>query len=233
MGIVRMGPPENIILLLKEKCKISTFIETGTYKGSTAIWAAKNFNNVITIEYSKKLYDQVREKNKNYENINFLFGNSIEKLKEIVPKLDKSAIFWLDAHWSGGDTYGENTECPIIEELEIIVNGGIPHCIFIDDARLFLSPPPHPHDITYWPTISQILNVINSGNLDYYTIIFEDVIIAMPLQAKNVLIQHIRLLYVNNLEGYGSCSFKRGIKLMKQGLFMLFIAISNRIIKKD
>jgi len=36
MGIVRMGPPIEIILELKEAYGINNFIETGTYSGDTA-----------------------------------------------------------------------------------------------------------------------------------------------------------------------------------------------------
>jgi hypothetical protein len=55
MGLIRMGPPTEFILQLKERYGLVNFIETGTYHGSTAVWAASYFDNVITIEYSREI----------------------------------------------------------------------------------------------------------------------------------------------------------------------------------
>lgn len=52
MGIVRMGPPNDLILMLKECSEVNSFIETGTYLGNTAYWSSQKFGQVITLEYS-------------------------------------------------------------------------------------------------------------------------------------------------------------------------------------
>ena len=52
MGLIRMGPPENLMRKLKDKYELRDFIETGTFHGNTAIWATSQFDNVITIEFS-------------------------------------------------------------------------------------------------------------------------------------------------------------------------------------
>ena len=231
MGIVRMGPPEEVVLLLKEIFNISTFIETGTFKGGTAIWASKHFNNVITIENSKTLYDQVVDKNKNIENITFLFGNSTDNLKQIVPKLDKTAIFWCDAHWCGGDSYGEMNQCPIIQELETLVKSGTPHCILIDDARLFLSPPSLPNLIDQWPTVDKILNTLQSGEEHYYIIISEDVIIAVPVLAKVALARHIQSLNTKWWQEHCESPSKKGLRLIKQGARLFVLDISSKTLQ--
>ena len=231
MGIVRMGPPKEVVLLMKEIFNISTFIETGTYKGGTAIWASKHFKNVLTIENSKTLYDQVVDKNKNIKNINFLFGNSIENLKQISPKLDKTAIFWLDAHWCGGDSYGENNQCPIIQELATLIKSGTPHCILIDDARLFSSPPPLPNQIDQWPTIDQLLNIIQSGNERYYIVISEDVIIAVPIFARATLARYLQLLNTKWWQEQGELPRKTGLRLMKQGARLFVLDIGSKFLR--
>jgi len=69
-------------------------------------------------------------------------------------------LFWLDAHWSGGDTYGENDECPLMDELKIIFQYRKNYVILIDDARLFMAPPPKPHKIENWPSIKEIVNIL-------------------------------------------------------------------------
>mgnify|MGYP000901771544 CR=1 FL=1 len=231
MGLVRMGPPEEVLLLLKESFNISTFIETGTFEGGTAIWASKNFKTVLTIENSKTLYDRVREKNKHIQNIEFRFGNSIDNLKQIVPKLDITTIFWLDAHWCGGDSYGEKNQCPIIQELETIIKSGIPHCILIDDARLFLSPPPLPNKIDQWPTIDQLLVTIQSGSERYYIVIFEDVIIAVPILARATLSRHLQSLNTKWWQEQGELPRKTGLRLMKQGAHLFVKDIGSKLLR--
>ncbi len=69
-------------------------------------------------------------------------------------------LFGLYAHWSGGETYGEDDECPLLDELEIIFGYDKNYAILIDDARLFLAPPPHPHNIQAWPSLTDILRIL-------------------------------------------------------------------------
>ncbi len=65
-------------------------------------------------------------------------------------------------------------ECPLIEELKIIFQyKDRNYIILIDDARLFLSPPPHPHNFTYWPSLREIVSVIPTSK---EIIVFDDVI---------------------------------------------------------
>ncbi len=190
MGIIRMGPPTEIIYKLKEVYGINNFIETGTYQGHTAYWASQIFEQVFTIEYSQDIYQKVTEKYCHIKNIDFLYGDSRNLLDSTVSQLESSSLFWLDAHWSGGLTYGERDECPLIAEIEVINCSDCEHFIFIDDARLFLSPPPQPHLPQQWPDISAVLNLLNSGKNSRYIVIVDDVIIAVPALAKELIIQY-------------------------------------------
>ncbi len=187
MGIVRHGPPYNLVLRLKEQFNISCFVESGTCEGETAYWAASKFKHVITMELSESLYEQADERLRILSNVNLIFGDSRIALKEIVPNLKDPALFWLDAHWSGGETYGQNDECPILSELEIINGGKTQHFLLIDDARLFLCPPPGVHQTNQWPTITEIIEKFMLKNNNYYIVVVEDVIVAVPLWAKDVV----------------------------------------------
>ena len=40
MGIERMGPPDWLVDRVRERFRVRTFIETGSYLGETAAWAA-------------------------------------------------------------------------------------------------------------------------------------------------------------------------------------------------
>ncbi|WP_445176620.1 FkbM family methyltransferase [Microcoleus sp.] len=190
MGIVRMGPPIEIISQLKAAYGINNFIETRTYQGHTAYWASQVFEQVFTTEYSQDLYQKVTEKYGHIKNIDFLYGDSRNLLDNTVSQLQSPSLFWLDAHWSGGPTYGETDECPLLAEIEIINRSDCDHFIFIDDARLFLSPPPQPHSPQQWPDISAVLKLLNSGKNSRHIVIIEDVIIAVPARAKKLIVQY-------------------------------------------
>ena len=186
-----MGVPHDLVLKLKRNFNISTFIESGTYQGQTALWAAQHFEKVYTIEKSIELYERVSAQYNNLHNVNFLFGDTRAVLKDIVPKQQCASIYWLDAHWSGGITYGEKDECPLIRELEIInANSNFTEqFILIDDARLFLKPPPPPHNGNEWPDINQVIKTL-TFNKNRYTAINEDVIINVPLSAKSIVVEY-------------------------------------------
>lgn len=185
MGIIRMGPPEDIVTFLKVRFKIKTFIETGTFHGGTTRWAAQRFGQVYSIEKSHILYTQTNNKLASIRNITCLEGDSREHLRKLAPTLNESAIFWLDAHLCGGDSYGANDECPLLQEIETIdTQTGNAHALLIDDARYFMAPPPQPHKIAQWPDLSSVFEVLCRARPRYITII-EDVIIAVPLEWKS------------------------------------------------
>lgn len=77
-----------------------------------------------------------------------------------------------------GGTYGKNDECPLLDELGLIFSAGLSNfAILIDDARLFLAPPPYPHAINAWPTIIEVTKTLPAG---WDMIIFDDVIFITP-----------------------------------------------------
>jgi len=225
MGIVRMGPPHELLLQLKDTYGLRDFIETGTYYGKTAVWAASHFDNVITVEYSREIYEEAIARHGKVKNINFMFGDSRAALKAIVPELTRLAIFWLDSHWSGGETYGKRDECPLIEEIDEINKSPDTHFMFIDDARLFTSPPPRPHQIEQWPSIDKIIEALNSVPHKYYIVIIEDVIIVGPEYAKELVASYCQELntkawyeYGERLKRLNESAIKQGCRSISEGL---------------
>lgn len=173
-----MGPPSKLILYCAEKFNIKHFVETGTFKGGTTHWASKHFDTVDTIENSKSIYAETSNRLSHLKNVNFHFGDTKDLLKKVADKQDKT-LFWLDAHWCNGSTYGAEDQCPILDEINIINQRTDKHFVFIDDARLFLSPPPSPNISSYWPTIDEICSQLNEKSKKYITVI-DDVIVALP-----------------------------------------------------
>ena len=72
-------------------------------------------------------------------NINFYLGDSLDCLPEIALKVRTGAIYFIDAHISGGDSsWNGKNRVPLIEELDIIISEPIGPSVFIlDDLRLW------------------------------------------------------------------------------------------------
>tara|TARA_B100001029_G_scaffold134662_1_gene113558 strand:- start:543 stop:1106 length:564 start_codon:yes stop_codon:yes gene_type:complete len=119
------------------------FVESGTYLGETIIQLQPYFETLYTIELSEEYYDKFTRIKEDYEidNIANRKGDTTEILPDILRLLDDKdqCIFWLDGHWSSGNTAKGDKDCPLIEECESI-NNLYPSkkvVILIDDYRLF------------------------------------------------------------------------------------------------
>ncbi len=182
MGIINFGVPEKETEYLKKIMKLDVFVEGGTFRGGTAKNMSDKFRKVYTIEKSDVMFDIAKENLKDISNITMLKGDTREHLREILDHND-NILFWLDAHWSGGDTYGEEDEYPLLEELEIIFDySNKNQVILIDDARLFLSPPPYPHKFQNWQSMKDIFSILPDN---WSFIEYEDVIYLYPLKIED------------------------------------------------
>jgi hypothetical protein len=176
MGLIHFGAPEKEVQFLRNFMSLSVFFEGGTYRGGTALVASGIFGKVITVERSELMFATARSTIGNVKNITMLKGDTRTYLQSVLDSND-NILFWLDAHWSGGDTYGQSDECPLLEELETIFSNNKTYVILVDDARLFLAPPPKPHVLEEWPTIKDIVGALPDG---WDLIVHDDVIYLLP-----------------------------------------------------
>ena len=202
MGAVTFGIPKKLVCLIKEHYSIEIFVETGTFKGKTSVWAAGIFRDVFTIENSKELFEYASKTLSKYQNIHLLFGNSTLHLNKITAEINQSSIFWLDAHWCGGSTYGNDDPCPLLDEIRIIKQSNFNHILMIDDARFFLKPPPQPQDPDLWPGLKEILDLLNKDE-KYFTFVSEDVIVSLPVSGKKALQSYFNDIHRNEFPGGG------------------------------
>jgi hypothetical protein len=177
---------------------VRVFVETGTHQAETAVWASANFECVFTIEAHEPLHQKAVETFGNCKNIRFLKGDSRSHIKSLTSSLTEPAIFWLDAHWCGENTFGKSDECPVVGELELLNASKVPHIVLIDDARLFLAPPPAPHEATHWPDISAICRLMAAHDSHRYVAVHDDVIIGVPGAARLQLVEFLRAEVIKN-----------------------------------
>ena len=115
--------------------ELAIFVETGTYMGETVTAVADLFDRCITIELSHEFWKRASALFADRKNVACLLGDSGILLPEVLLQIDKPALFWLDAHASGGDTINSGRG-PIFDELAAIYAHSIKkHVILIDDAR--------------------------------------------------------------------------------------------------
>jgi len=187
MGAIRMGPPEDLILALQKRSGLDHFVETGTFRGGTAAWAAAHFPRVTTIEMSAAIHAAAKARFSSLTNVRAIEGDSRAALGELVAGLSQPAIFWLDAHWSGLDTAGVEAECPVLEEVARINASPQAHVVLVDDARLFSAPPPRPHRADQWPDLRSVVEALAAGGRRHVAL-FEDVFVAVPSEQRQFLV---------------------------------------------
>ena len=120
----------------------STWIETGTFHGTSTAYLASIATNVITLEPVVDLYEDARVKLGNLKNITFINKSSEDGIEEAINSIsdNTNVCFWLDGHYSEGNTFLGEKHSPIEFELEVIEK----HLkrfnnvsVLVDDFRLF------------------------------------------------------------------------------------------------
>lgn len=135
--------PQNIALMLRDKYKLDTFVETGTYVGSTSKWASTHFADVYTIEFFEEHFRAAELKLANCKNVHMFLQDSLMALPGILATLEtknSKPLFYLDAHWSELAHYGKPLLLSTaLEEVNILnsLYRHIDYAIVIDDAHKF------------------------------------------------------------------------------------------------
>lgn len=191
MGNVRGGVPVELALRLRNRLGLGSAVETGTFRGESTALLGTHFPAVWSIELSAELHQAASARLSDRAHITLLQGSSRERLRAVCDALTTPTLFWLDGHWSGLGTAGELDECPVLEEIGVI--DASPHgdsaAILIDDARMFFGPPPPPHRRDEWPTFMEVAHQLTAVHNRYVTAL-EDVIIAVPAAARDVVDQY-------------------------------------------
>lgn len=123
-----------------ERFGCNVLVETGTYLGEMVEYQANNFKKIFSIEIADVFYQFSSQRLRKYKNVSIIKGDSSTALGKVCKELspDDRVLFWLDGHYSGGQTGKGEKECPIFEELTSIFEvRADKDVILIDDARCF------------------------------------------------------------------------------------------------
>jgi hypothetical protein len=118
----------------------TTWVETGTYFGDTAKYLSKNASHVYSIEPSLFFAHQAVKRFERNKRITILNGISEVELPKLLPTLPPTVNFWLDGHFSAGNTFQGPSDTPIRQELGAISDNWLHFqkiTIFVDDVRCF------------------------------------------------------------------------------------------------
>jgi hypothetical protein len=128
--------------LLKSFSKEDDFwIETGTFMGYTTRGLSKVSKAISSLEPSKLYFERSSKSLSDLKNVTLVNAASEDGLLAMIDNHPKGSHinFWLDGHYSAGDTFLGDNHCPIEEELKTIGSrlSVFDMTIFIDDFRLF------------------------------------------------------------------------------------------------
>jgi hypothetical protein len=152
-------PPHTIkirnILRLASMYELDTLVETGTFYGDTIAATRRYFKRIYSIEIDERLYLKARDRFASDVNVEILLGDSSVVLSGLLPRLSGKTLFWLDGHFSGGETGRGEIETPILAELNhILMHRNVrPYVVIIDDAREFGKNPHYPDLGSFLPEI--------------------------------------------------------------------------------
>jgi hypothetical protein len=149
---------------------LDVFVETGTHLGETTASLRPLVTDVWTIELDDALFARAAKRFAGDAHVRVLHGDSGQLLAAVVSEVDRPALFWLDGHWSGGDTARGDKDTPVIAELRAVLDDHRPHVIVVDDVKDFGQGD--------YPTVESVRRLVADAGLDR-TVVVENGMLAI------------------------------------------------------
>ncbi len=175
----------DLLTQLKDYFKTGAFVESGTYKGDTAFLAGLLFEEVHTVELSHELVENAVIRFKNLPTVKVYQGDSGSVFKQMLPKIASRILFYLDGHYSGGNTAKGECNTPIFSELAAIRDAKkSDSIILIDDIRLFQASL-YPEKLANtaaegYPDLNELIEALLEINPDYQLCFLADALLVFP-----------------------------------------------------
>jgi hypothetical protein len=154
-------------VLIRNASPNATWVETGTYLGSTTKKLQKMSARVISVEPQPEFYAYNLNKFRNASNVELHHGTSENVFPDLIPTLSGNLNFWLDGHFSGGNTFKGDSDTPILKELKLIsqnLDRFNDVTVFVDDVRCFA---PYKPEYRQYPEVDLLVEWSNSNGLTW------------------------------------------------------------------
>lgn len=225
MGAVDFSIDVELMKLLQRELALEVFVETGTFEGEAVARALPLFSEIHTIELSPKYHASASARFRDEPAVQIHHGDSKHALLSLRPTLEhRPVLYWLDAHWCAADgTAGASSQCALLGELAALGTLGERSVVLIDDARLFLSPPPPPHEASDWPRLQQVLDALLPLSARHEVMVVNDVIAFFPGELAASMVEHARSNSVDLLASVGR------VRSLEEQLETLTAALDERL----
>jgi hypothetical protein len=166
------------LLDLLRSYKLGLVVETGTFLGDTAAFLSDHGCDVITIELDPKLAALARLRFRGNRHVQLIEGDSGTRLPAVVQGLERPALFYLDAHYSGPGTGRGAIETPISAEIDFVLQRALAGSVVaIDDARCFGTAPDY-------PPLEQFLGALRTRGVSDAHVANDTIVFSVPGAAR-------------------------------------------------
>lgn len=100
----------------RHSMKEATWIETGTHLSGAAEILAAISNRVVSLEPSSHYYAFAIKRRSGFSNLEVINKSSEEFFGVLIQSLSGTLCFWLDGHYSGGETFRVASDAPLIRD---------------------------------------------------------------------------------------------------------------------
>ncbi|QQR89111.1 MAG: hypothetical protein IPJ88_12930 [Myxococcales bacterium] len=125
---------------VRRRSGAKVLVETGTFRGVTTKRCAPHFEKIFTIELDPTLAAESRRYLSVFDHVKVIEGDANEEVTKLLHErqIESPAVFFLDGHFSGGQTaHGDLAEPALVVLEELAKHLDCVAGIIIDDFREF------------------------------------------------------------------------------------------------
>lgn len=162
-----------------ERYRLRVLVEAGTYYGEMVAAMKDRFDEIYSVEYDHALAVRAQKKFARQPHIHVIEGDSQKVIPQVVAKLTRPALFWLDAGYYGwAGTQGDKQR--LTTELEAILSARTDHIILMDDAHGL-------NGLNGAPTVDQLKRQVESRFPGRMVEVKQNILRITPAGAKPII----------------------------------------------